>query len=484
MNLNQKILRKTNLLWALLYFVTIVVALSSTQKVFPDTIGYTNMGLGLLEGKFSSWYFLEKFYPETLRMPGYPLLVGVSVKIFKSHILVYLVQISALLTMYHLGFMVLQKLVPQKEFRSTATKIFLILCIASIQLPYYAGQIAPQALTGFFLMLFFYLLSRDRNPHRRVAVAQGVVLGILFQLTPALLLLPLLLLPIILERQKITKATTLVSGVIFIMTTLPFGLWNYTNHGTFKITPLEGGAGAAHMGFWQYKLPKNYSENFYWGNNTGDDLVYPFRESDDLARAAVEDFEVEWHEVHNAIVKYKTEEDLHWERIMRKENPGQFVLQSSVYTRAREEALWALTLKHALNEPSYYVKTRVYNFFRCYFTGISENRLREAKSMAQLFSVIYPFFITFTLVLLGLAFVVTNAIRSWGTLDKNHKILLATVLYFGVVHMPFVTQARYSVPVHCLVFLLVSVFFAPIVKRLTDRTKTSRIRSCVHRVSP
>jgi hypothetical protein len=366
----------------------------------------------------------------------------VSVKIFKSHILVYLVQISALLTMYHLGFMVLQKLVRQEELRNTATNIFLILCIASIQLPYYAGQIAPQSLTGFFLMLFFYLLSCARNPNLGIAVAQGVVLGILFQLTPALLLLPLLLLPILLKRQQITKATILISGIVFVITTLPFGLWNYTNHGTFKITPLEGGAGVAHIGYWQYKLPKNYSENFYWGNNTGDDLVYPFRQSDDLARAAVKDFEVEWHEVNKAIEKYKTEEDLHWERVMRKENPGQFVLQNSGYTRAREEALWDLTLKHALNEPSYYLKTRVYNFFRCYFTGISENRLREAKSTAQILSVIYPFFITFTLVFLGLVFVVMNATRNWRKLDNNHKILLAIVLYFGVVHMPFATQAR------------------------------------------
>ena len=52
-------------------------------------------------------------------------------------------------------------------------------------------------------------------------------------------------------------------------------MWNKINHGIFKITPIEGGAGVANFGFWQLKLPNGYTEKFYWGNSTSYDYTQP-----------------------------------------------------------------------------------------------------------------------------------------------------------------------------------------------------------------
>jgi hypothetical protein len=89
-------------LWIILILVTLAVFSFSIQRQFPDSVGYINMGLGLMEGKFSSWYFLEDFYPETLRMPGYPLFLGVLIKIFGSQISIFAIQYILLLFTYYL----------------------------------------------------------------------------------------------------------------------------------------------------------------------------------------------------------------------------------------------------------------------------------------------------------------------------------------------------------------------------------------------
>ena len=455
-----------SLLFLLLFLGSLAIFVLSTQRPFPDAVAYLNMGKGLIVGKFSSWYYLETFYPETLRMPGYPLFIGITLAAFDSIWFILVVQYACLMLSYYLCIRMISKLIVDEAIRKLTKITFLVIAIFSIQLPYYTGQIAPQSLSSTLLVIYFYIFLVHRHTLLS-GIVQGIILAGIFQLTPSLLLFPFIVFITSLLKREIFRAQV-ASLAIFIISALPFGLWNLSNHGVFKITPLEGGAGVAHMGYWQYKLPKNYSEAFYWGNNSGDDLIYPFRISNQEAELNRIRFEEEWNEILTSISHLKTEEDLLWENKMNSQNPGQFILYNSAYTQAREKALWFKTIENALDDPLYYAKTRIYSFFRSYVTGVSEDAFNNSKGFFQHFNILYPFIVTISVILFGIFFISLHIVKGWREINFEIKIIFFAVIYFGVIHTPFATQARYTVPIHMLVFLLLSIFLTPHVKKLVS----------------
>ena len=456
--------KQTKLIILLLTFLiifTLLIFILATRGRFPDSIGYLNMALGLIDGNFSSWYFLEKIYPETLRMPGYPIFIGFLINIFKSELSIQITQYLLLLISYALSCKIILNKLPE-HFARTAVIIFLTISLFSIQLPYYSGLIAPQSLASFFMVLYFYVSTLNIKSNLIFGVMAGVILCIIFQLLPVILFLPLLIL-LVAFFCKISSKRHVISLIVFSVGLIPFGLWNYNNHGVFKVTSIEGGAGVAHMGYWQYKLPKNYTEKYYWGNNTGDDILYPFRGSDPEAAENLKKFVLEWEYIQSIIIKLKTEEDLIWERKMNQKIPGQSLIHNSEYTLAREKELWELTFKNIINEPVYYLKRYIYAFFRSYFTGLSELAIKNANNPSQIFKVFYPFLVTFIFVFLGLLYISFKSAIIWRQLDGNLKIMLAIIFYFGAIHAPFATQARYTVPIHLLIFILVAIYSAPLI---------------------
>ena len=460
--ISQKVLAV--LLSLILMVVSLSVFFLSTQRPSPDTVSYLNMGKGLIEGRFSQWYYLESYYPETLRSPGYPLFTAITSRISNSVWSVLIVQYACLLLAYYLCIRIIYKVVDDAGIRGLTTIIFLAMAILSIQLPFYSGQIVPQAVSSFLMVSFFYVYLLHKHTILS-GLIQGCILAGIFQLTPSFLLFPLIVFTASIWKREIFRAQ-IASLIVFIISTLPFGLWNLNNHGVFKITPLEGGAGVAHMSYWQYKLPKNYSESFYWGNNTGDDLIYPFRLSEQEVALNRIRYEYEWEQILTSISHLKTEEDLSWEQIMKDKNPGQFILHNSAYVQAREEQLWNKTIEHMIENPYYYIKTRVYGFFRSYVTGISEQALYNSKNLLQYFNTLYPFFISLILILFGTLFITFRIIINWGKVAFEVKMIFFMVIYFGLIHTPFVTQARYTAPVHILILVLLAIFISPYIKRL------------------
>jgi hypothetical protein len=399
-------------------------------------------------------------------MPGYPLFLGVLIKIFGSQISIFAIQYILLLFTYYLSYKILNNII-STDLQKRASLIFLLISILSIQLPYYAGQIAPQSLTIFFIVLFFYIITLKVKSSLKIGVVNGFIFSVLFQLMPSILILPILIFSIAIFYRK-SISSYLISLSIFALSLLPFGFWNLSNHGVFKITPLEGGAGVAHMGYWQYKLPKNYLEKFYWGNNTGDDIIYPFRESEELTISNLVKFESEWRDIKSLIENKNIELDISKKEKMEINNLGQFVLGNSSYVIEREKLLWNYTISNIIEDPVYYCKTRFYAFLRSYFSGVSESALINANSLKQKLNIIYPFLVTFTLVFLGIVFIFYNMINKWRLLSFELKIMFITIIYFGLIHTPFATQARYTIPVHMLVFLLVSFFISPHLKWLSN----------------
>ena len=421
-----------------------------TRTKFPDAIGYWNIGRGIAYGTFSSWYFLPFDAPETLRTWGYPLFLFLCQQVSESFNFVFFVQFVIYATSVYLILRLIKVLDPALVYRN----LFLILLLPTVKIAFFAGQISAEILCTFFVVLYvlvYYTLS----PGWIRAVVLAVIAASMFHQRPAFLLFPFFIFAFKLVFDRRGLRYECIALLIYLALLIPFGAWNYRNHGVFRVTPLEGGAGVAHMGYWCFRLPPNYVENHYWGNICADELTSPGLVSDEERSEAAEAFELEWTQIETELAPLMDEEERFRLRAMKENNPGQFLTYSGEYTSRREQLLWQRTLGHIQRDPWFYVKTRMFTFLRIWYTGISrENWQRESGSIGRL-TAIYPFVSTFVLILGGLLVSFYGLVS--GRLDwRRFYVLYLMVGYCGLVHVLFVYQSRYTVPVHFLVLCLTS----------------------------
>ena len=457
-NGNKKMqqLRKYKSIFGLLILnvlVSIVVFNISIKMGFGDEKAYLMQAKGLLNQNFSSWYFLDTYYPETHRTPGYPMLLAVCIKLFGSKYAVQLVQLLAWFASLYFS----SRIVLFMTNKCNLTlSLFLIFTALSIQLPYYSGLIAAESFTILFLAAYLYLfIAKEKT--KTNAIFLGILAALVFQMRPSFLLFPCILLIASSALNRGTLKYLVIHLFVFIILLLPFTLWNKTHHGVWKATSLEGGGGVAHMGYWQFKLPPNYKEKYYWGNNTFNDLTNPFVVSSTDAESYLTVFEKEWVEILNEIDGFESEADKKNLRMMKDSSLQIFPIHNSKYTIEREKLLWEKTLQNVLADPWYYIKTRLYVVCRVYFTGINADRLRAAQGFVENFKELYPFLVTFVFIFLGLLFSILHYLRIKGADTKGFNILLLVSIYYGVVHTAFAIQARYTVPVHLCILILLSV---------------------------
>jgi hypothetical protein len=244
---------------------------------------------------------------------------------------------------------------------------------------------------------------------------------------------------------------------VFIILLIPFSIWNLNNHGVFKPTPLEGGAGVAHMGFWSHKLPRGYINQYYWYNTTGYDLLNPFHYSDTVLSNNTYEFEKEWKDVNLRLSDFITQKDSIYLKLM---NTPQFAntfpIYNSKYTTEREKLLWEKFIQNVKKDPEYFFTTRVFTFFRLYVTGIDAKKLKESLSVTGKINVLYPFFITLSSIFFGLILSTFYLVNRRFKIEKEFLILYCLAIYFGFIHIPFVIQSRYTIPVQLIIIALSS----------------------------
>lgn len=441
-----------------------------SAQPFPDAKGYVLMSEGLRHGQFSSWYFLEGGPPETLRMPGYPLFLAAVRSLSQAPAFLTLVQLSlhfaALATC---AWMVLRT---TRSFRSL--EFFLLFSALNIQIPFLTGFTGSDSLTATVTTVYASVFVTQRE--FRWGIVLGLLGGIGFQLRPALLLLPFVLTGAILlwDRKRLTQAV--VHLAVFGVTLLPFGVWNLRSHGVFRVTPIEGGAGAAHLGYWNFRVPGGYADRFYWGNAFIEDLLNPFAPSPEAGAAAITEYEAEWSEINATIEGLETPDDRALQARMRGElNPGIIATRNSRYTLARERALWARVLARGTEDPIFYLKTRAYTVLRSYFTGINAVAWRDAKTNPEYAKLLAPTLLQLVFILGGLALSLATAMYRGRRFPIEARYLLTLVLYFGFVHAPFVIGSRYTMPAHLSLLAVVAMIAGGV--RATDRDDDPRLNS-------
>ena len=449
----KKLLSRQKSFYILLFLnlVAIVSIFYISSKVeFPDANSYWYMAKGFKHGQFSSWYFLPVYTPETLRTWGYPFFVYLCQWIYEAPITVKLVQ----LLMHFIMLWHCLKLIRHFNKEIIYRNVFLLLLLPNLQVAYYAGQVAAETPTMLCIVLFFYYWFVSADNWRKYLIL-AVLAFIIFQLRPAFLLAPFCLAGYKLLFER--KALKYVFGflALFILSLLPFGWWNKTQHGIFKITPLEGGAAAAQNGYWSFRLPDGYNPKFYFDASFSRDITQPRFASDEEKKQYRQQFEQEWNEINKKLQPFITKEDSVRMAVYAQKKYRLWEVMSSGYADEREKLLKEYLVKDIKANPGYYIKTRLYTLARLWFTGINKQEFTNASFSGKL-KLLYPFVITFLFIFCGLLYVLYSFISKRIRWSRYWPLMLI-IGYYGILHIPFGIQARYTVPVHIFILMMVAI---------------------------
>jgi hypothetical protein len=253
-----------------------------------------------------------------------------------------------------------------------------------------------------------------------------------------------------LNRRSFSIVRNATLLIVFILTMLPYGFWNYRNHGIFSVTSIEGGGGVMHLSYWSFKMP-DYLETRYWRNVVNKDLISFTPDAEVPANIAA--FNREWDYIDSSCAKYLTEKDRRNLPLMM-EHPNLFVTYNGRYTHEREKLLKKLAVQHFIHDPVFTLKVKTYTAFRLWITGIKRQTFKSHDPVVILKGIIPALVTGFTL-LLAIVFIPAAMIRK--KFNRRLLIPLVFVLYYGFIHIPFAIQARYTVPVRPLLMLITCV---------------------------
>lgn len=443
---------------------TVAIVAVGLHSTTPDD-GNTWLGLadGLRHGRYSFWYFLPDYVPDTFRNPGYPLfLAGLRILGAGKNAIVG-VQVG----LYLAAIGLLLRLAGRCEGARPSwlvRNLFLLLLLPNVQLVYLAAYIYPEVLVAFLMVAYGVVALTWQPGTWRRALVLALLAGFIFQVRPVFIFFPLVLLALDFWQTRQARPRTAFAWgqaagllALFGLTMLPYALWNYRHHGVLKATSIEGGAGVMQIGFWALRMP-GYQEGRYWGNTMGDEVV-SFTDSAAVP-GHIAAFNHEWDVIEAQCQPLLTAQDRRSLARMRtaldslppEKATGLYPTQSSAYTRRREALLMQANLADIRREPGYYLRTRLYTLVRLWVTGVQRPAWRAAGTPLAKIKVLYPALVSgATLLLALLSF--GWAGRHWRTAFDNNLaartwwLALALVVYFGLIHLPFAIQARYTVPV-------------------------------------
>ena len=102
--------------FALNLFSAITVFYFSSSMKFTDEVYYWSLAEGLEKGLFSSWYFLDVYYPETLRTPWYPFFLLFFKSIYNSIFFIKIIQLLFYFCTLILAYKLVIKLSQKNKF--------------------------------------------------------------------------------------------------------------------------------------------------------------------------------------------------------------------------------------------------------------------------------------------------------------------------------------------------------------------------------
>jgi len=430
--------------------VSVKIFLHFRSGLGGDFTTYWGLSEGLHHGRYSFWWFYPQYLPDTFRNPGYAAFIFLLTSICNKVLFVQALQ----LLLYFLTISLALKILNKFDSKGFSIKnLFLLILLPNLQIAASTPEIMPDSLSAFFVMLLVYADEKMEGDKWAKYIIMGLLCGIIFQLRPVFLLFPFvkIIIDFLFQRRTFAFLKYSVLALIFILTTLPYGIWNYKNNGVFKITSIEGGGGVLQNAYWNFKLP-NYIETHYWyGNKVAEEMI-PFSKKQDIEKNT-QAYDKEWYMINSACARYETRYDTLLEAQMLRDDG--LIVHNPIYSLKRDELLRDITFKHFMAEPLYFIETRIYTAFRIWVPGIQFSEFKS-KSMGGKIALVYPFIVsifTFFATLIFVSFCFWR--RKINVKDCVNLIL--PVIYVGLIYVPFGIQSRYSIPGRMLLFMLLAI---------------------------
>lgn len=423
---------------------------ASRNTILSDTWSYLGLAEGLLHGEFSMWWSLATDHPDTFRTPGYPLFVAFFITLFGN----WKATLVAHFVLYWLALYWTLVVSARFEPSRVVRNLILLLLIPMINVPYYIGQLYTEIPVLAAIALSLMVITR-KGPRRWFdPVLLGLLFGFIYQCKPIFLLFPpgFAILSIWFDRTRPNFSSNVVMLGVFSLLVLPYALWNYSNHGVFKATPLEGSGSYMHIGYWGGKIP-GYTDRFYLRNFMGDELVR-FTPEDSI-EGHIRVYEREWEGFKRQLDPLLTANDSAMLAARPNMSPPAEATYSTHYTLERERLLFQSTMEHFRSDPLYVVVYKAYSAVRLWVIGIQRNEFQRTSTLGKL-QMIYATATTGVVFLLSII-LVPLAYRKKVLRLRTSWPLLAYLLYFGVMHVPFTIQARYTTSVRFVMLMLLAL---------------------------
>lgn len=442
--------RTTFVLVGVNVLVSCAIIWASRHTVLSDTWSYLGLAEGILHGEFSMWWPLDMDYPDTFRTPGYPLFIAVCITLFGSWKSTLVVQFLLYWIALYLTLEVVKRFDPGR----VAGNLVLLLLIPMINVPYYIGQLYTEIPVLAAIACTLLIITRPGLRKWYDPLVLGLLFGFIYQCKPIFLLFPVgyVVLSFWFDRSRKELRANGIMLAVFGATVLPYALWNWSNHGVFKATPLEGAGSYMHIGYWAGKIP-GYTDRFYLQNFMGDEVVR-FTPEDSIP-SHIREYEREWGEFKAQLDPLFTAKDS--AMLAARPNMPHPVegTYSTAYTLARERLLFQSTMEHYRKDPLYVLAYKSYSAVRLWVIGIQREDFKRASLMGRL-QMIYATASTAAVFLLGIL-LLPWAYRKGVLTLRTSWPLVAYLLYFGVLHVPFTIQARYTTSVRFVLLILLAV---------------------------
>lgn len=430
--------------------VALAMVWLTRHTVLGDTSSYLGLAEGIRHGNFSMWWEIPGDFPDTFRTPGFPLLIAIVMSLTGS----WKAMIGVNFALYGIGLFLSLRTIRFIDPRPEVRNLFLLLLLPLLNVPFYIGQVYPEIPSLAAISAVLYIFTCKEAKGMGWGIAIGVLYGFIFQCKPIFLLFPFIvpLMERIVMRRWVNFKVHFLSIVVFVLTLLPFGFWNLKHHGVFSVTPLEGGAGVMHFGVWAGKMP-GYTEKVYWHNFTGDEVVR-FTPEDSIP-GNIKAYEKEWADINAQLAPLLTAKDSVMLASGTLLSHSATRTYNTAYTIERERLLRKKAAEDALKWPGYMLAYKSYSAIRLWVIGIQRGDFAKASPTKKL-ELLYGPATTGGLFLLFIIAVPIAMVRQKLRLDDVWPFLLFFV-YFGLVHIPFVIQARYTMPVRFVMLALLAM---------------------------
>jgi len=376
--------------------------------VSGDEKNYLSYAQGLDYGRFSQWWFLPNYVPDTVNTPGYPFFLFLIEKISSSLYFIKAIQ----LLLYSASVYLILKIASEYDSGYRLKNIFLVLLLPYVQVSIFSMSIQPESLMTFLITLYIYIDSRNLKPEWKYS-ALGLLSGCIYLVRPSFLFFPILLFifKLITQREKFPLGFGISMLAIYFLSIMPFGIWNLKNHNVISITPIEGAV---------RKLTLGNSERKY---------------------------------IDSACAQFLLPQD-HFNLAEMNNYTGYSKTYNAKYTIEREKLLKKLTMQHIKEEPIHTLKTNLFAFARQLFTRLQLSEIKNLNSGQQFyaiyFSIVSAIFFFASLILIPIAFYKKKV--TWA--GSQTAIILIT--YYGLAHFVFAVQAKYTFPLRLIVLLLLA----------------------------